>query len=415
MKNSDVSKQIGLIKKGTVEVIPEDELRSKLERSVREKKPLKVKLGIDATAPEVHLGFAVVLRKLRQFQDLGHKAVLIVGDFTGKIGDPSGQSKTRPQLTEEEIRSNMADYKEQMLRILSEGRVEFRRNSEWSDPLTASDLVRLAAKSTVARMLERDEFEERYSKGRPISIHEFLYPLFQAYDSVAVEADIELGGTDQKFNLLLGREMQQEFGQEPQAVVLLPLLEGLDGVRKMSKSYGNVIGISEPPREMFGKLMSISDELILRYFQLTTDYAQPELKRVEKALSDPGANPRDLKAELAREIVRMYHSEEAGESASKEFERIFREKGMPDQVPTFELSWGEPAIWIVRLLTETGMAPSASEARRLISQGGVSVGGERVRDVEAKIPLEGDLLLKVGKRRFLQVVAKKSRENRKNP
>ncbi len=415
MKRLGVSEQLQIIKKGTVEVIPEDELRSKLERSVREKKPLKVKLGIDATAPEIHLGFVVVLRKLRQFQDLGHKAVLIVGDFTGRIGDPSGQSKTRPQLSEEEIRSNMADYKEQILRILSEDRVDFRRNSEWSDPLTASDLVRLAAKSTVARMLERDEFEERYSKGRPISIHEFLYPLFQAYDSVAVEADIELGGTDQKFNLLLGREIQQEFGQEAQAVVLLPLLEGLDGVRKMSKSYGNTVGISESPREMFGKLMSIPDELILRYFELTTDYAQSELKRLKKALSDPEANPRDLKDELAREIVRMYHSEEAAELASKEFGRIFREKGMPDEVPTFELSWGEPAIWIVKLLTETGMAPSASEARRLISQGAVSVQGERIGDVEAKIPLERDLLVKVGKRRFLQVVSKKSPENRKRP
>lgn len=405
----DVDEQFEVIKKGTVDIILEDELKAKLERSLREKGSLKVKLGIDATAPEIHLGFAVVLRKLRQFQDLGHQAVLIVGDFTGKIGDPSGQSKTRPQLTDEEIESNMATYKEQILKILREDRTQFRHNSEWSDPLKASDVVRLASKETVARMLERDDFAKRYEDGQPISIHEFLYPIFMAYDSVAVEADVELGGSDQRFNILVGRNLQREFSQEPQVAVILPLLEGLDGVRKMSKSYGNSIGICERPRDIFGKVMSIPDDLILRYFQLATDYPDDELRKVEKALSDPAANPRDLKAELAREIVRMYHSQEAAKSASEEFDRIFRDKGLPDEIPTFQLSWEDKKIWIVRLLTETGMAPSASEARRLISHGGVTVEGGRIDDVDAEIALEGSFLLKVGKRRFLQVVPKKSK------
>lgn len=413
MGKSDVTQQVELIKKGTVDIILEEELKARLERSLKERKSLKVKLGIDATAPEIHLGFAVVLRKLRQFQDLGHQAVLIVGDFTGKIGDPSGQSRTRPQLTDEQIKANMATYEHQILAILRKDRTEFRYNSEWSDSLGASDVVRLASKETVARMLERDDFSQRYRDGQPISIHEFLYPIFMAYDSVAVEADIEIGGSDQRFNILVGRNLQKEFGQEPQVAVILPLLEGLDGVRKMSKSYDNFIGIGEPPREMFGKVMSIPDSLILRYFELATEYSDEELKRVEKALSDGATNPRDLKAELAREIVSMYHSKEEAESASEEFDRVFREKGLPDEVPKFELSWDDRKIWIVRLLTETGMVPSASEARRLVSQGGVTVEGVKVEDVDAEISLEQDLLLKVGKRRFLQVIPGRAKNEKK--
>jgi len=386
-----------VIKRGTVDVIPEDELIEKL----KQRRPLRVKLGIDASRPDIHIGIAVILWKLREFQDLGHTAVLIVGDFTGKIGDPSGKSKTRPQLTDEEIKRNMATYKEQVFKILREDRIEFRYNSEWSDKLSVHDVIKLCSKSTVARILERDDFTNRYKQGIPIALHEMLYPIFQAYDSVSIKADIELGGTDQKFNLLQGRELQREFSMEPQIIITMPLLEGLDGVNKMSKTYNNYVGITESPREVFGKLMSIPDALMLKYFRLTTRLPESEINEIEMSLNTPGTNPRDIKERLACEVVKLYHSEEEAKVARDEFRRVFREKGIPDEIPTYQLKG--KSMWIVKLLVDSKLVPSRNEARRLISQGGVKINGEVVRDIDFEIPIERELILKVGKRKFLRV------------
>jgi len=344
----------------------------------------------------------VILWKLREFQDLGHTAVLLVGDFTGRIGDPSGKSKTRPQLTDEEIKRNMATYREQVFKILREARTEIRYNSEWSDKLSVRDMIRLCSKATVARILERDDFTNRYKQGIPIALHEMLYPIFQAYDSVSIKADIELGGTDQKFNLLQGRELQREFDMEPQIIITMPLLEGLDGVNKMSKSYDNYVGITESPKEMFGKLMSIPDTLILKYLALTTRLPESEISEIETRLNTPGTNPRDIKEQLAYEVVRLYHSEEDAKFARDEFRKVFREKGIPDEIPTYELKG--KSIWIVKLLVDSELVPSRSEARRLVSQGGVKINGETVRDIDFEIPAEKELILKVGKRKFLRVV-----------
>lgn len=390
--------QFELIKKRTAEIVPEEELKEKLKKG----RPLRVKLGIDASGPDIHLGFAVVLRKLRQFQDLGHTAILIVGDFTAKIGDPSGRSKTRPQLTDEEVKKNMERYREQIFKILREDRVEFVYNSHWLSKLTAEDVVKLSAKYTVARMLERDDFKKRFKDGNPIAIHEFLYPLFQAYDSVVVRSDVELGGTDQKFNLMVAREIQREFGQEPEVAVLMPILEGLDGKLKMSKSYGNYIGITEPPKEMFGKVMSIPDSLILKYYELCLDLPDEELERIKRKMENPEVNPRDLKFELAKRIVALYHSKEDAERAAEEFERVFRHKELPEEMEEYVLHWNDEKIWIVKLLTLTGLASSGSEARRLIKGGAVSVDGERIMDINIEIPVR-DMVLRVGKKRFLRI------------
>ncbi|MEO0115724.1 MAG: tyrosine--tRNA ligase, partial [candidate division WOR-3 bacterium] len=343
----DLSETLNLLKQRTNQIVTETELLQKLQTAQREKRPLKVKLGIDASGPDIHLGFAVVLRKLRQFQDLGHTAVLIVGDFTGKIGDPTGRSKTRPQLNDEQIKKNIEHYKEQIFKILIPERTEFRYNSEWSNALTSQDLINIAAKYTVARIIERDDFASRLKQGIPIYLHEILYPLFQGYDSVAVKADIELGGADQYWNLLVGRELQREFGQEPQVIITMPLLEGTDGKLKMSKSYNNYIGIAEPPNEIYGKTMSIPDTMILKYFQLATDYTDSEIRAIEKRLAE-GENPKNLKSLLAKEIVKMYHSAEAAELAEKEFEKVFRHKLVPSEIPEFVLK--EPKINIVELL-----------------------------------------------------------------
>jgi tyrosyl-tRNA synthetase len=402
-KRLTIADAVELLQVGTAEIIPEDGLEAKLRTAEKEGRPLRVKLGIDASGPDIHLGFAVVLRKLRQFQDHGHIAVLIVGDFTGKIGDPSGRKRTRPQLTDEQIQENLRSYQEQVFHILDPEHCEFRFNGEWCDPLTAADVIRLASQSTVARLLERDDFAQRFRENEPISLHELLYPIFQAYDSVAVKADIELGGTDQKFNILMGRQLQEAYGQKPQVVVLMPLLEGTDGVRKMSKSWGNYVGITETPREMFGKLMSIPDELIPRYFELAAWVSGAELDRVVQQLADPDINPRDLKARMAREVVAIYHSTEAAQQADKEFSRIFRKGGLPDDVPTVEIEWPDPVIWVVKLLTETAMVTSSSEARRLISQGGVYIDDQRVEDLGLQVPLNREILLRVGKRKFSRV------------
>jgi tyrosyl-tRNA synthetase len=391
------------IRRGTAEIIREDELARKIERAIATQKPLTVKLGCDPSRPDLHLGHSVVLRKLRQFQDLGHHAVLIVGDFTGMIGDPSGRSKTRPPLTLEETRLNGQSYFEQATKILSTKKIQMLYNSEWLAKMSFADVIVLGSRYTVARMLERDDFERRYKAGEPISVHEFLYPLAQAMDSVAIQADVELGGTDQKFNLLVGRDIQREQGMEPQVTITMPILPGTDGVEKMSKSLDNYIGISEPPSQMYGKTLSIPDTMIQDYFVLATDVPAADLAEVKKELADKTVNPRDLKRRLARELVRMYHSAESALAAEAEFDRVFVKKDMPDNLPEVALTLAEGSIGIVRLLTEAGFAASNSDARRLITQGGVSVDGQRITDPHAEVSLEKSVVLKVGKLRFARV------------
>ncbi|MBA7600559.1 Tyrosine--tRNA ligase [subsurface metagenome] len=405
----NIEKSLEIIKRGTAEITPEAELINKL----KEKRPLRIKLGIDASGPDIHLGFAVVLRKLRDFQECGHTAVLIVGDFTGMIGDPSERSKTRPQLTEKEIKKNMKNYAVQIYMILRKDRTEFRYNSEWLAKLPPSDIIRLASKITVARMLERDDFSKRYKSQQPIYIHEFLYPIFQAYDSVAVKADVEIGGTDQTFNFMIAREMMREMDMTPQVILTMPLLVGLDGKMKMSKSYGNYIGIMESPREMLGKAMSIPDELIESYFELALSYTKEQMNSLKKELEDKKTNPRDVKFRLAREIVSLYHNAKEAEKAALEFEKIFKMKELPDEIPEFPIETEEIPIWIVKLLTESNMAHTNSEARRLIEQGGVEIKGENISDVNAEITFDKPFILKVGKRRFLKIVPQNSKKSQK--
>lgn len=398
----DIQKQIDSLSKGTVDVLPENGLKEKLIKSQKTGMPLRVKLGIDASGPDIHLGFAIPLRKLRLFQDFGHTAVLIFGDFTGKIGDPTGKNKTRPQLTDEEVRRNLENYKEQVFAILKEDRTEIRLNGEWSDALKPTDIVKLTSKFTVARMLERDYFSDRYKSGTPISIHEFLYPLFQAYDSVAVKSDIELGGTDQKFNLLLGREIQESYGVEPQIIMTMPLLEGTDGVRKMSKSYGNYIAITESPKEMFGKTMSIPDNLIVKYLTLATEMKVEDIKNIEDKLK-AGENPRDYKVILAKEIIKMYHSKEAAREAGEEFNRIFKDKGLPDEIEEKMLDKSRE-YKLTLLLKELNLVESSSEASRLIKQGGVKINQTAVSDFNYIYkPVSGDIL-QIGKKRFVKII-----------
>ncbi|HWP46602.1 MAG TPA: tyrosine--tRNA ligase [Candidatus Limnocylindrales bacterium] len=402
-----VSEQLKKIKRGTVMVLPEEDLAKKIERSLKENKPLKVKLGCDPSRPDLHLGHTVVLRKLRQFQDLGHEAILVIGDFTGMIGDPSGRSKTRPALTLEETRLNGQSYFEQASKVLDPTRARIVYNSQWLGKMTFEDVIRLASKYTVARMLERDDFHNRFIRGEPISIHELLYPLAQAMDSVALQADVELGGTDQTFNLLVGRDIQREYGQEPQVIVTTPILTGLDGVEKMSKSLNNYVGITDPPQEMYGKILSIPDKLIYDYFELLTDTSEEELARIKADLQNPQVNPRDLKRRLAREIVTIYHSAEDAKKAEAEFDRIFVEKEVPSEIQEYTPEVQGDKIWIVKLLVSSGMATSNTDARRLIAQGAVSLNGERVQDENLELPLNRDFILKVGKRRFLKVVGRK--------
>ncbi|MBX5479537.1 MAG: tyrosine--tRNA ligase [Pyrinomonas methylaliphatogenes] len=405
MKNglTDIEEQLAYLRKGTVEIIREDELRAKLQRSAQTGKRLRVKLGADPTAPDIHLGHTVVIRKLRAFQELGHTAIFLIGDFTGMIGDPSGKSVTRPQLTREEIEANAETYKAQIFKLLDPERTVIEFNSRWMERMTTADFIRLASHVTVKQILERDDFQKRLAEERPIALHELLYPLVQAYDSVALEADVELGGTDQKFNLLMGREVQRAYGQEPQIAIIMPLLEGTDGVQKMSKSLGNYIGINEPPQEIFGKVMSISDELMWRYYELCTDLRPDEIEAMRAKAERGEINPRDAKAELARRIVADFHGLEAARRAEEEFNRIFRRHEAPSEVPELALTGGR---WkVARLLVETGLAPSMGEARRLMEQGGVRIEGERITRTDAEIELEAErpLLVQVGKRRFLRV------------
>ena len=393
-----VRRDIEALGRNAETLIPEEDLARKLERFYREGKPLRVKLGIDPSAPHLTLGHAVVLRKLRQFQDLGHTAVLVVGDFTRRIGDPSGRAKTRPPMSPEEIQRNMASYKEQAYKILDPDRTEVRYNSEWLGKLTFEDVIHLTAKYTVARMLERDDFKRRFEEGIPITIMEFLYPLAQAYDSVAIEADVELGGSDQRFNLLIGREIQREYGQEPQVILTMPLLIGTDGVHAMSQSRGNYIGIDEPPEEQFGKLMSIPDELMPQYVTLLTDLDWGELEKL---------HPKEAKKRLAWEIVAWLHGEEAADRARRHFERVFEQEKPPEEMPEVrvppELVDDAGTVWIIDLLSVSGLVSSRSEARRLVEQGGVWIDGEKVASRDARIPLREPVVLRVGRRRFAKV------------
>jgi tyrosyl-tRNA synthetase len=384
------------------EVIPEEELRDKLA----EGRPLRVKLGLDPTAEHVTLGWAVVLRKLRQFQDLGHTAVLIVGDFTARVGDPSGQSETRPQLAKEIIRSYADRLLGQFARIVSDQRLEVRYNSEWLEPMSMEDVLRLTASYTVARMLERDDFAKRFAEQRPISVMEFLYPLLQAMDSVAVEADVELGGTDQKFNLLVGREIQRDHGQKPQVVLTMPLLEGLDGEQKMSQSLGNYVGITEPPQEMFGKLMSIPDQLIVRYLRLCTDATPAEAEEVERGLTDGSRHPNVEKRAMAHAVVSLYHGNQAAEAAEARFDQVFKRHDVPDDAPEVPIPEGLMGpVWVPRLLAALGLTGSNGEGRRLIEQGAVRIDGDLVRspDSEIDVAILPGKVIQVGRRRFVRI------------
>ncbi len=402
MKNID--EQLEIIKRGTVEILLEEDLKRKLKRSIETNKPLIVKQGFDPTAPDIHLGHSVSLRKLRQFQDLGHKVVFLIGDFTGMIGDPSGKSEIRKRLTKDEVLKNAETYKKQVFKILDPDKTIIEFNSRWCSSMTFEDVLSLTAHYTVARMLERDDFEKRYKSNRPISILEFMYPLIQGYDSIALKADIELGGTDQKFNLLVGRELQRAYGQEPQVIITMPLLIGTDGTDKMSKSLGNYIGINESPREMFGKIMSIPDKLLYDYFVLLTDLSYDELERIKKELDGGAVNPMIHKKRLARAIITFYHSDEEAKNAQEEFERVFSQKGLPDEIGTSKLKANDGKIWIVKLLTESGLCNSGSEARRMIKQGAVSIDGERISSIDDIINISSERLIKVGKRKYRKII-----------
>lgn len=396
-----LNEQMDLIKRGVSEIIPEADLVQKIERSIKNNKPLNIKLGCDPSRPDLHLGHSVVLRKLRQFQDLGHTAILIVGDFTGMIGDPSGKSKTRPSLSLEETRKNGESYFDQAKKILSPNNVKMIYNSDWLGAMSFAEVITLASKYTVSQMLEREDFHTRFNKEEPISLHEFLYPLAQAMDSVAIESDVELGGTDQKFNLLVGRAIQREFGKEAQVIVTMPILPGTDGVEKMSKSLDNYIGISDSPREIFGKTLSIPDRLMYDFFVLATNTPNAELPAIKAAIE---SHPRNTKRRLAKELVSLYHSNEAAIAAEEEFDRIFVKKDMPDEIEEMQYGTIGSSVNILQLLSDTKIVPSKGEARRLIEQGGVTVNNEKITDAKSDIVLSGPTIMKVGKRKFLKVL-----------
>jgi tyrosyl-tRNA synthetase len=398
-----IDEQLAYLAKGTTEIIRENELRAKLEKSAATGKPLRVKLGADPTAPDIHLGHTVVIRKLRAFQELGHMAIFLIGDFTGMIGDPSGKSATRPQLTREEINANAETYRRQIFKLLDPEKTIIDFNSRWMDTMSSADFMRLAGHVTVRQILERDDFQQRLEENRPLALHEVMYPLVMAYDSVALEADVELGGTDQKFNLLMGRNLQREYGQESQAVMIMPLLEGTDGVQKMSKSLGNYIGINEPPQEIFGKVMSISDDLMWRYYELGTDLSPSAIAALRESTNGGQRNPRDVKADLARRIVADFYSESEARKAEDEFNARFRDKQTPDVIEERAVQAGS---WkLPKLLVELGLVSSMAEARRTIEQGGVYVDGERrsQNDFEVNLTTDHSFLIQVGKRRFMRV------------
>ena len=397
------AEQFRLISHGVADLLPEDEFKKKLEKSVATNTPLIIKLGLDPTAPDIHLGHTVVLRKLKLFQDFGHKVIILIGDFTARIGDPTGKSVTRPPLTEEQVITNAKTYQEQIFKVLDPEKTEVRFNSEWLSKLDFADVLKLASKYTVARMLERDDFHKRYTEGRPISIHEFMYPLMQGYDSIALKADVEFGGTDQTFNLLMGRHLQGEEGMPEQTIITMPILEGLDGVQKMSKSLGNYIGISEAPSEMYGKAMSIPDELMMRYFMLVTDMSIEEQEQLSKDLESGAAHPRDVKMKLAHTIVRLYHGEEAANFGQDEFVRVFQKHAMPTDIPEYKVAITEEPVFVPQLLSDAGLTASNGEARRSIKAGAFKIDGEKCN--EEHIVLKDGMVLQVGKRKFIKIVS----------
>ncbi len=410
-------KQLEMIKRGAVEIIVEAELLKKLEKSYSLDKPLRIKAGFDPTAPDIHLGHTVLIEKMRQFQEIGHEVIFLIGDFTGMIGDPSGKSEMRKPLTQEEVRENAKTYSEQIFKILSPDRTKVVFNSEWMSRITSADMIKLMSMYTVARMFEREDFKLRWTNQNPIGIHEFMYPLIQGYDSVALHADIELGGTDQKFNLIVGRELQREYGQEPQCIVLMPLLEGRYGVKKMSKSLGNYIGITEPAKEMYEKIMSISDGLMFRYYELLSHISMEELNALKEGIGKGDVHPKHAKENLAAEIVERYRGKDEALKAKEEFERVHKEKGLPDEIPVFNIGKGELKLpllavsgtgrtninWLPQIMKDTGLAKSTSEAIRLIKQGGVKVNDNPVADPNTMFQW-GEYIIKVGKRRFCKVV-----------
>ena len=396
------AEELNRIKRGADTIIGEEELVKKLAKSAKSGVPLRVKAGFDPTAPDLHIGHTVLIQKLKTFQDLGHRVVLLIGDFTALIGDPTGKSETRKPLTPEMVKENAETYRTQVFKILDESKTEVVFNSEWMEKLTSSDMISLAARYTVARMLERDDFSKRYKGGRSIAIHEFLYPLVQGYDSVVVKADVELGGTDQLFNLLVGRDLQREYGQEPQAVLTMPLLEGTDGTQKMSKSLGNYIGITEPPSEIFGKVMSISDELMIRYYELLTETPTGKIE----AIKDGSVHPKDAKVELAFELTRRFHDEAKAKEAKEGFHSLFKKKAVPDEVEEVRVETEGETVWIAKVIVDSALAKSNSDAMRLVKGGGVKVDGEKELNPKAEIPTAKPILLQVGKRFFRRVFFK---------
>ncbi|MCK8825081.1 tyrosine--tRNA ligase [Fuchsiella alkaliacetigena] len=399
----EIEEELKVIKRGVEELISEEELIEKLKKD----RPLRVKLGLDPSAPDIHLGHTVVLQKLKQFQDLGHQVVLLIGDFTGRIGDPTGRSEAREQLSEEEILENAKTYKEQIFKVLDADKTEVVFNSDWLKEMNFAEVIELAANYTVARMLERDDFAKRYQNNKPISIHEFFYPLMQGYDSVAIEADVELGGTDQKFNLLVGRRLQKEAGQESQVIMTMPILEGLDGENKMSKSLDNYVGVTDKPSEMYGKLMSIPDKLLVRYFKLLTDVSLAELAEIESGLESGELHPMDVKKRLATTIVTKYYDGEQAQQAAQEFENVFKKGELPDDIPEIELSEDDledGELWIVKLVAATGLVDSNSQARRMIKQGAVSIDDQKYEQINEDIAVTDGMIIQIGKRRFAKIV-----------
>lgn len=404
----EINEQLKIIKKGAAEIISEEDIVKKLEKSAKENKPLTIKLGLDPSAPDIHLGHTVVLRKMKAFQDLGHQVVIIIGDATGMIGDPTGKSAVRKQLSHDQVLENARTYQEQIFKILDREKTIVKFNSEWLQTMNFMDVANLASKYTVARMLERDDFKKRFASNQSISIHEFFYPLMQGYDSVAIKADIEMGGTDQKFNILMGRTLQKEYDQEPQIALLMPIIEGTDGVKKMSKSLGNYIGISEAPNDMYGKTMSIPDELIIRYFELVTDEHPDSIEAMKSDIEQDKVNPRDLKMKLAKEVVKLYHGEEKALEAEQYFKSVFQKKNIPDDIAEMEVSTEESEeglFFIPKIVTGLKLSPSTSEARRLLKQGGIKLNGEKVEN--DKIALQTGDIIQVGKRKFAKIIINK--------
>ncbi|MDZ4723007.1 MAG: tyrosine--tRNA ligase [candidate division Zixibacteria bacterium] len=406
----ELEQQLSILERGTVDILPMDEFKQKIYFSIAQKKPLRVKQGFDPTSPDIHLGHTVGLRKLKQFQELGHQIVLIVGDYTAAVGDPSGLSATRPTLSYDDIMRNAETYQTQFFRILDKSKTEVRFNSEWFKKMEFLEVIHLTSKFTVARLLERDDFTKRFKANIPISVHELLYPLMQAYDSVAIKADIELGGTEQKFNLLAGRTIQEAYSVIPQCIMTLPILVGLDGEKKMSKSLGNYIGITESPKEIFGKAMSIPDNQIIKYFKLATTLASGDIDKIERSMSVSNANPMPFKKELGETLVDLFHPEGSGRAAREEFERVFSKKELPDEIEQIDISGltkheiNPEKIYLAMLMTKTGMTKSNSEARKLIEAGGVTLGAEKITDPAYEFGIKETTILKVGKRRYLKIV-----------